>query len=790
MLKGYIAKILNQYENDWGRYQIDSFGKTVLAVGIIPNACLRMEVCLNGKEVDTNYGHQFNIESVEYARPDELCGLIRYLSEYVKGMSESRIAALIQKYGKDALKIFDMPQEECFDMLTSIKGIKKATATKIMDSLQQTKKYKDIVLFLSGGGTRGQVEKIYEKYGDKSVTILRKNPYRLQMDLNGFGFKKTDAIARNIGIKPDAPERIIAGIKYIIDDAATSRGHCYLPVAEIRESIGELLVPTPKSEDIDEKNMKIILERWPENKEDVISRKDPSAETIEKLNQTAQTRDIIEQSFAEVLSRAITDGDLINLDGNIYTKEMYAVETECARLVRKSMASKSVRFISKEKVEACIKAIEYKKTQELRAAGKEEVFELTPEQRSAIYKAAMNRMCILSGGPGRGKTTICQGVADAFLSASKDDVISKDDVVMLAPTGRAAQRISESTGYPAETIHRAVLRAEISKEYPKGKLVIVDEFSMVDIYLFLKLLKYAENCNIVFVGDVNQISSVGPGKVLKDLIDSEVVPCVLLTTGHRNTGSIAHNAELINNGVSPSKYCYDEHFVFVASNKDHIAEKIIADYVEKVKQYGIQNVMLCTAMRERGNICVNKLNSELQKIFGDKNEVAKFGNQTFCKGDRVMQTRNDYYFVTRTADGHEQLGVFNGDRGTVVKVIYDDEEESYKMVVLFDDGRIGGYTKNSVSNLSLAYAMTLHKCQGSEAACMMMGYVFGDYLLLNRSLFYTGETRAKKEFRFYGEIKTNEQGRGMYSAFDLAVKKKDDKVRYTSLTRFLQEEER
>ena len=375
-------------------------------------------------------------------------------------------------------------------------------------------------------------------------------------------------------------------------------------------------------------------------------------------------------------------------------------------------------------------------------------------------------------------------IAEAFLSCGR--WYSKEDIIMLAPTGRAAQRITESTGYDAMTAQRAVMALRTGKEsLPSKKLILCDESSMVDIYLFYDILKFARDCNLIFVGDIYQIASVGPGKVLKDLIDCGEIPCILLTQGHRNSGSIAHNSELINAGITIDRYEYDEHFVYIPATSENIFDAMIDDYKKKICQYGIKNVMLCSAMKERGAVCVSKLNTRLQQDLTAGQKEARFGNKLFRVGDRVMHTHNDYDFTIKR-NGVIEKGVFNGERGSVAKISYNYEYETYILTVLFDDGSIANYSKNSVDSLTLAYATTLHKCQGSEADCMMMAYTYGDYILLNRALFYTGETRAKKEFRFYGEEKWK-YGE-MLSAFDIAVGKADDNNRNTSLARWINEE--
>lgn len=776
MVTGEVKKILTQKDNDWGRYEIANAGKKTLVVGIIPNVSIGMIVSLDVVEEVNKYGKQLKIINVLTSEADKYAGARKFLVDgFVKHIGATKAAAMVKAYGAECLDMFETPEGRA--MLSKVKGVSEKILDKAMPSYLENKKYKDIVLFLNGIGTKHQIEKIYDKYGDEAVKVLKQNPYRLQMDLDGFGFKRADAIAQASGIKPDSVYRVSAAIKYIIEEAQNTGGHCFLTINEIKQQTAPVLVPLPKFKDISEIVANNALKEWPDSKEKLIKAHDPSAETLQKLSEISETRELINNVLVEALSKAIEDGDFVNDDGRIYTVSMYKKETETAQMIAKMCNQHPVCYMKKEVIEEAIKEVEARKTKELKKRGSSAPFLITQEQRDAVYLALMHRISIISGGPGRGKTAISEIVAQAFIKGSGSH--KKSDIIMLAPTGRAAQRITESTGYDAMTAHRAVLSMRNGYDVPRNKLILCDETSMVDIYLMHSIMEYAKYCNLIFVGDVDQIASVGPGRVLRDMIESKAVPCILLKQGHRNSGTIAHNSELINAGLKIDKYCYDEHFVYIPGDIDFISNAIVNDYIKKVEQYGIKNVMLCAAMKERGPVAVNKLNKILQEHYTKGNKQASYsGDRIFRVGDRVMQTKNDYSFVKRH-NGKEIEGVFNGEKGTVVSVTYDEEEESYNLIVEFDDGSFGGYTRNTVVNLTLAYATTLHKCQGSEAACMMMAYTYGDYMLLNRSLFYTGETRAKKEFRFYGEEKYKYGT--MLSAFDIAVSKTDDAKRNTAL---------
>ena len=772
MIYGEIKKILIQKENDWGKYELAGKDGKIIVVGIIPEASVGMQVTLEGHDETNEYGDHFKITSVVSSTPNECAGALRFLSDgYIKGIGTVKAKAIVNALGKDCLDLFETPEGRA--VLSTVKGITEKTVEKMLPSYEENKIYKPIVLFLNGTGTKHQVEQIYQKYGDETVSVLKKNPYRLQMDVDGFGFLKADRLAMASGIRQDSIYRLMAAIRYIIEDATMTGGHCFLTAEEIEGRIYKLLSPYPKIDGAKEYTVEKACENWEEKKDSFIIKYRLTEETVSAIEETKLRRKAIAETFLDALKNAIASGDLVEESGRIYAPKMYQTEKETAELIQKMAKNAPVRFLSDEAIIAAIKTVEERKNE-----GNEGIpFAATNEQIRAVHLALKSRISVISGGPGRGKTAISEIVAEAFLSAGTH--YNKEEILMLAPTGRAAQRITESTGFAAMTAHRAILSMK-SDGAPKGKLILCDEASMVDIYLARQILLFAQDCNLILVGDVNQIASVGPGKVLKDVIESGVVPCAMLIEGHRNAGAIAKNAERILKGRPIREYEYNEHFIYIPTNYGNILNVMVRDYLEKIREYGIKNVMLCAAMKERGAVAVNKLNAELQRIITKGQSAATFkGGRMFRVGDRVMQTKNDYQFLLKK-DGDIRKGVFNGERGSVAKILPDIENDSYKVVVLFDDGSIGGYTKDTIDSLTLAYATTLHKCQGSEAPCMMMSYTFGDYMLLNRSLFYTGETRAKKEFRFYGEEKIQANGQ-LLSAFDLAVKRTDDAKRNTCL---------
>lgn len=790
MIHGEIIKILTQKDNDWGRYRIKTAEKEIVAVGIIPSPGVGMTVLLDGYEEDTKYGHQFHVTHVLSSEASPNANMQSFFDLFVCGIGPSKAHAIISKYGDQSIQMFLSEQGKTD--LCKIKGITENIINKAVDSIEKNKKYLDIVLFLNGSCTKHQIYEIYKMYGEESKKILQTNPYRLQLDLGGFGFLKVDKLALASGVKPGSVYRIMAAAKYALEQAQ-GEGHCFLPVEEVRKETLNLLakaptIKTPNNGIVQEKTIEKLFLNFEQEAEEFQKKYNVTNEIMKELQEVSNIRPVIEQTLEKALTKAIEEQTLVFENGKLYTPKMYEVEKNVASMMIDMLEQNPIRFIKPETIERAISDIEAKETAKIQEKGIDAVFGITNEQRKAVYTGVMNRLSIISGGPGRGKTTILAIIAHAFLLSGN---YNRDDVVMLAPTGRAAQRITESTGYPSMTAHRAVIQA---KRNPiKNKLVICDESSMCDIFLTNDILKFAKNCNLIFVGDVYQIASVGPGKVLKDMIDSGVVPYVLLTEGHRNTGNIAHNAELINEGKTLNKYAYGVDFQYFPTSSE-IANIVVTDFIKMVEKYGVQNVMLCSPMRDRGNASVNKLNAALQKVYAERQNVmgrsllktkASFGSRDFYVGDRVMQTRNNYDFKVERA-GKPTFGIFNGERGTVSDVTYDSASESYMITVTFDDGSVGIYDKGTVSELVLAYATTLHKCQGSEAECMMIVHTYADYMLLNRSLFYTGVTRAKKELRLYGEERMSKFGNQIISAFDVAVRKTNDLVRNTSLKEYLQ----
>ncbi len=784
ILDGIIIDILTQKENDWGRYKVETNDKKqFLAVGVVKNASKGMYISIDGETIVNQYGRQFKIKTVIKTKADETAGIRRFLAEEVNYFGDVKIQHFISLYGSEALSVLKSDSAE--QALCMVKGVGSNTAKKIVKSYKEGKKYEDIYIFLNGTGTKNQVKKIYEKYGVDTVSVIRRNPYKLISDINGFGFSRVDSLALSSGIKTDSDFRIAAGAKFVMEEAQ-NEGHCYLPEETLIERLVDVLAPIKDINDISATVAKNILKAkdWLSSKENLIKKYNPSSETITALTNLYVIRKSLNEKIPNVLQQLFDSKTLCDDNGKIYLPIMLTYEKELAEFIKEMANKPVVRYINQNLVDDVIREVEFSKGNN---------FEITDEQRTAVYGSLFNRFSVLSGGPGRGKTTIIEIIAKTFIRAKEDS--SESDILLLAPTGRAAQRMSEQTGYYASTVHREIYKfSSIDKDgetefkaslkpenaRPSGILVICDESSMLDLKLARDLLLYAKDCNLILVGDADQIPSVKAGNVLRDIIASNSVNCSILRHGHRNQGAIAYNAELINNGKGIGSFWKDDTFTcFSFSDVAEIKERVIADYLEKTEEYEAKDVLLCTPMKNRGNTCVEQLNKCIQERYiKDKNKICQISSsKIFYVKDRVMQTVNNYGKELCSLKDREKTGVFNGEKGEIIDI--EKTLDDFIITVLFDDGYVAKYTSKDVAELVLAYATTLHKCQGSEAKCTMIVMTYGDYILMNKELFYTGVTRAKKECILYGE----EQVRYTrpLSAFDIAVSKANGTVRFTSL---------
>ena len=674
------------------------------------------------------YGRQFKVESFEEKEPEDEVAIERYLgSGAIKGIGIALAARIVRRFKKDTFRIIEEEPER----LAEIKGISERKAMEIADQVNAKRDLRQAMIFLQQYGiTMALAVKIYNKYGNDVYGILKENPYRMADDIDGVGFRTADEIASKIGIRTDSDFRIRSGIIYALQQAS-GEGHTYLPMGELTKRASDLL--------------------------------DISPEYIEKhYMNLAMDRKIVMQQ----------DGDMTQIYSNVY----YYMEANTASLLKQLDVNYDVPDIE---IEAALRKIE-KKTN----------MSLDEHQVEAVKEAARNGLLIITGGPGTGKTTTINTIIKYFEMEGMD-------IFLAAPTGRAAKRMSETTGFEARTIHR-MLELNGGGEGNAGferndtnpletDVIIIDEMSMVDISLMHSLLKaIAAGTRLILVGDVNQLPSVGAGSVLKDIIDSECFHTVKLTKIFRqaSTSSIIVNAHKINKGEPVALDNKNRDFFFLKRyDADQIINVTLQLVKEKMPRYVEADefdIQVLTPMR-KGLLGVERLNTILQMYLNppDKRKREKeFRGVIFREGDKVMQVKNNYQleWEIRTKYGlsiDKGTGIFNGDTGIIEEI--NDFAET--MTISFDEGKMVEYSFKNLEELEHAYAVTIHKSQGSEYPAVVIPLLSGPQMLLNRNLLYTAVTRAKKCVTIVGNDET----------FNMMIQNNIEAKRYTGLKARLQE---
>lgn len=729
-LKGKIVRIFSQRGN-WSciRFEESKHKESFVAKGIIGGAiCDGIEIAIEGDFIDDpKYGRQFNI--VEGTVLES--ATVTFLYRCVKGVGQSLAARIVDTLGEDCVdKIKANPA-----ILYKVKGIKEKKYNMIMESLNENKfiqLYIEIFTYFNNDITYAQADKIVEvclkeKSGFKKV---RKNPYWLISHVDGFGFKRVDKLALACGIGEFSLERIAAAIVYILKDMSVKDGHCYLKIDELTKSVVDLLLPQPTS--VSKKDFNFIQGL-------LISADDFADEYISKhkyikeLQDYAEAFDKILNLMSEALIANVEDEIVVIEDDRIYTKNLYNTEMQLAKSIITMSQKSPVRKFELEYIEEVIKEFE-----------ENEGIKYSEEQKSAVVTSLLNRVSIISGGPGRGKTTILKIILECW----DDD----DSVVLLAPTGKAAKKMSEAAEHSAKTLQR--YKAQLTsakKERPKKALVIFDEASMAGIELARALFWIAEDCNLIIIGDVDQLESIEPGTFLNDIIECGTVPTTMLTHGYRNDGSIAYNTRLINAGKSPSYFIYDDEFHFVSAEKQEIVDKTVEIYKELLKKYAPCDIGVITPIKKQGYGSVNSLNNAIRDIYNPATETNPNNKSGFRIYDRVMNVGNNYKRIIIDEFGNEAFGVFNGDSGSVD----DIDLEAETLDVAFDDGRKATYKFSELNDsLILSYAMTVHKSQGSEWKSLIVIASSEHSYFYHRKLLYTAGTRAKMEEYMIGSKKT------------------------------------
>ena len=646
------------------------------------------------------YGKQFQAVRLTEKMPEDALAMERYLgSGAIKGIGAALAGRIVRHFGDDTFQIVENEPER----LSEVKGISEKKAREIAMQIAEKSDMRKAMMFLQKYGISLNLgAKIYQKYGDSVYSVLQENPYRLADDISGVGFKIADEIAYRIGIHTDSDYRIKSGMVYTLLQA-TGEGHVYLPKDELFQRAAELL-------GVDSSYME------------------------KHLVDLAMDRKIVQKE----------QGDQIL----IYPAQYYYLELNTARMLREL----DIFCPEDEKiVERRIVQIE-----------KETGTVLDEMQKKAVQEAAGHGLLILTGGPGTGKTTTINAIIRYFEGEGAE-------IRLAAPTGRAAKRMTEATGYEAQTIHRLLELSGMPEDDREGQpihfernaenpletdVIIIDEMSMVDIHLIHSLLMAVmAGTRLILVGDENQLPSVGPGNVLKDIIDSGQFSVVKLTKVFRQAGEsgIVVNAHKINAGQQVALDNSTGDFLYIERENAQMALNATIGLL-KTKLPGYvgakeQDIQVLTPMRN-GILGVNSLNEQLQKFINppspDKSEKEIAGT-IFREGDKVMQVKNNYQlsWEQRSASGRifdTGSGIFNGDMGIVTKI---NNTTNY-IEVVFDDDRYVTYDTKQAEELELAYAITIHKSQGSEYPAVIMPLVSGVQMLMTRNLLYTGVTRAKK----------------------------------------------
>lgn len=708
-IKGYIDNFI--FQNSENYYSVFSLVTEdieegeIVCTGVLKGVEKGDYVELTGQITEhPHYGPQFKIATFKVVPSADSISVERYLaSGAIKGVGPALAVRIVKKFGDDTFRIMEEEPER----LAEIKGISERKAREIAVQMAEKKDVRDAMLFLQEYGIGNSLAiRIYEEYGIAMYSILKENPYRLAEDVKGVGFKTADDIAMKMGMAGNAPERLESGLLYCLQVAATE-GNTYLPKNELIERAAELL----------EADMSLLEHPF--------------------MNLVVDKKIIVKEQAGQT---------------KVFLKYFYYAELVCAiKLDELAGAYKAVTLEDTEEI-ACLQTIAQ--------IEKEQNSELDELQREAVLSCITNGVFILTGGPGTGKTTTIKTIIEYF-------VRRKCDVLLAAPTGRAAKRMEEATGYEAKTIHRLL---EVSgapdgeEERPhfnrneynplEADVIVVDEMSMVDIYLLHALLMaITPGTRLIMAGDVNQLPSVGPGNILKDILLSERFSVVKLEKIYRQNmeSDIIMNAHKINRGVEIDFKNDSKDFFFLERRDIPLIYRDTVLLVrDKTPRYiGVKpfEIQVLTPMR-KGNLGVENLNRILQEQLNppssEKKEM-KRGEVIFRTGDKVMQIKNNYdaKWVIRGKNGikiDEGEGIFNGDVGIVSRI--DDFAKT--LTVLFEDDRQVEYPYAQLEELELSYAITIHKSQGSEYPAVIMPILEGPRMLFNRNLLYTAVTRATK----------------------------------------------
>ncbi|MCH9620649.1 MAG: ATP-dependent RecD-like DNA helicase [Chlamydiia bacterium] len=680
-ISGSIEHIIyTNEENGFTVAHLKENTKKICIVGKLPNISLGEYVTCQGTWKDhKEYGEQFVVNSFSSSYPVEEVGIELFLaSGFIKGIGKTHAKTIVEAFGKETLDIL----EESPHRLLSLKGIGKKRIEEIKKSFKEKKHIKDVMLFLRGHKvSEGLAHKIYKQYGDETITILKQNPYAVIGDLTGVGFLTADQLASNLGIERDDPKRCDAAIVYHLDKLS-EEGHCCYIEDEFLDKVSKALA-------ID----RTLCHR-----------------SITRLEESGKIK-------REVMPSLDSEVPFIWLAKLFYAELGITKEIE-----RIAAADCNIRSVKVDKALDWVESLHKLK--------------LAKEQKKAVAAALEDKIHIITGGPGTGKSTITKTILSIHEKLS-------DKILLAAPTGRAAKRLSEITRKHAKTIHSLLEVDFTTRGFKRGHgnplecdLLIIDEASMIDTYLMFSLLKAVpDGARIVLIGDIDQLPSVGPGTVLKDMIESKNLPITRLYQIFRQAKEslITINAHAVNRGAMPNlETSVDDDFWYI--ERDEPAQMIeeILNLIEhtlpkKFNFHKTEDIQVLSPMK-RGKVGIENLNQVLQAKLNTSDVSLQRGETIYKIGDKVIQLKNNY-----------QNMVFNGDIGYII----DIDKSSKEVVIKFDYKEIE-YSYDDLGEITLAYAVSIHKYQGSESPCIILPLHTSHFVLLQRNLIYTAITRAKK----------------------------------------------
>ena len=730
-IKGYVEHIVfRNDENGYTVFQLNNDAGEVTCVGNFHFIEEGELLELSGEYITHKlYGLQFKVESSQICEPEDLMSIERYLgSGSIKGIGASLAGRIVKKFKEDTFRIIEEEPER----LAEIKGISERKAREISLQVSEKKDMRQAMIYLQKYGISATLAaKIYQHYGQNVYRVIEENPYQLADHVQGVGFKTADEIAARVGIHIDSDFRIRSGIFYTLLQSVND-GHVYLSQDVLLYRSGSLL--GVEIQDIEKYLMDLAIEK-------------------------------------KIIIKNESDGR------RIYSSHYYYMEMNMARMLH----DLDVEYDQEES------------SLRTRLLGMEERsgLSLDEKQREAVLEAARHGIMVLTGGPGTGKTTTINAMIQFFESEGLD-------ICLAAPTGRAAKRMTEATGYESQTVHRllevngnpeeeGISGFQRNEENPlETDVIIIDEMSMVDLSLMSALLRAViPGTRLILVGDCNQLPSVGPGSVLKDIIASECFAVVMLTKIFRQAGEsdIVVNAHKINRGEEVILDNKSRDFFFLKRQDPNVIISVVITLIRnKLPKYVDANpydIQVLTPMR-KGLLGVERLNGILQEYLNPKEPKKaekEHGGRLFREGDKVMQIKNNYQleWEIRSEYGiaiEKGMGIFNGDMG-VIRTINTYAET---MTVEFDEARLVDYSLKQLEELELAYAITIHKSQGSEYPAVVIPLLTGPRMLMNRNLLYTAVTRAKKCVTLVGDDRT----------FQGMIANESEQKRYTGLKEFLQ----